>query len=214
MASNRATTWVSHFVGPEEVSSLLTSLIWKFLHVWLLLPECRKIFPDLEQVYDHEHDQRLLSEFQLCTFLGAFTVLKTLNLGCCIWTTVITSHSYHGVGSVPGNTATAQLTWDLILQRPLTEIHNIWCLTFSYCTICWTGCYIRPTCLGANVTSVMHVLMSTRVVLFTQWFCPHSLSSDFPAVSFHRATEEQEAQTCPNSEWAYVRHHTDYVPSN
>lgn len=71
---------------------------------------------------------------------------------------------------------------------------------------------IRPICLGANFTSVTDVLLSTSVVLFTQWLCPRSLSFDSPTISSQTAavrSKEQEAKTWPNSGWAHVTRHTD-----
>lgn len=64
---------------------------------------------------------------------------------------------------------------------------------------------VRPICMGANFTLVMDVLLSARVVLFTPWLCPHSLSLDSPAISSHTTAvplKEQEAETCPHSGWA------------
>lgn len=71
---------------------------------------------------------------------------------------------------------------------------------------------MRPICLGANFTSVTDVLLSTSVVLLTQWLCPRSLSFDSPTISSQTAavrSKEQEAKTCPNSGWAHVTRHTD-----
>ena len=65
-----------------------------------------------------------------------------------------------------------------------------------------TSC--RPMCFGANLTSVTEVRLSTRLVRFNQWFWPASFSHTAAVRS-----NEQVANTWPNSGCAHVTRHTD-----
>merc|ERR1719273_1999146 len=69
---------------------------------------------------------------------------------------------------------------------------------------------INPRCFGPNLTSVTLVLLSTKLVFFTQWFSPPELFS--PTISSHTAavlSKEQVAITWPNSGCAQVTFHTE-----
>ena len=99
--------------------------------------------------------------------------------------------------------------WVLTNCRPMCfgayqlQAHMFGCLPTAGPRV-WVLTSCRPMCLGANFTSVTEVRLSTRLVRFSQWFCPASFSHTAAVRS-----NEQVANTCPNSGWAHVTRHTE-----